>query len=123
MAISTPLKEKKRERRHPRTKMRKVLLVAWQGGGRRDANRARNLGLGGIYIDTTDPADVGEVVQLLFDAPQGEVRARAVVRNMHPGRGMGVEFIGMDYLARRRLHYMLKALLVTEQVPAETVSA
>ena len=103
--------------------MRKILLVAWQGGGRRDANRARNLCLGGIYIDTTNPADVGEVVQLLFDAPQGEVRARAIVRNMHPGRGMGVEFIGMDYLARRRLHYMLKGLLATEEPAEQPVSA
>jgi hypothetical protein len=122
MTPSTPAKEK-RKRRHPRTKMRKTLLVAWQGGGRRDASRARNLCLGGIYIDTTDPADVGEFVQLLFDAPQGEVRASAVVRNMHPGRGMGVEFIGMDFLARRRLNYMLKGLLVTEEVPAKLALA
>lgn len=122
MTLFTPAKAKQPKRRHPRTKIRKTLLVAWQGGGRRDANRARNVCLGGIYIDTTDPAEVGEVVQLLFDAPDGEVRARAVVRSMHPGRGMGVEFVGMDYMARKRLHSMLKGLLVTEEVAQEALS-
>ncbi|MFZ0211281.1 MAG: PilZ domain-containing protein [Candidatus Acidiferrales bacterium] len=102
---------KSKKRRHPRAKFKNTFLVAWQGGGRRDANRARNLGLGGIYISTTDPADVGTGLQLLFDTPEGEVRARAVVRSMHLGRGMGVEFIGMDSIARRRLYQLLKRLL------------
>ena len=118
MTLSSVLKEKKRERRHPRTKMRKVFLVAWQGGGRRGASRARNVCLGGIYIDTRNPADVGDILDLFFDAPQGEVRARAIVRSMHMGRGMGVEFIGLDFLERRRLHAMLKTLLANEE-PAE----
>jgi len=116
--LSILLEEKKRKRRHPRTKMRKVFLVAWQGGGRRGASRARNVCLGGIYIDTRDPADVGDILDLFFDAPQGEVQTRAVVRSMHMGRGMGVEFIGMSFLERRRLHVMLKTLLANEE-PAE----
>ena len=122
MRLSTLVSEKKRQRRHPRTKMKKILLVAWQGGGRRDASRARNVCLGGVYIDTRNPPDVGEIVELSFDAPQGEVRARAVVRSMHAGRGMGVEFIGMDFLERRRLHAMLKELLVPEEA-AEVMQA
>jgi len=122
MALSTLLK-KKLERRHPRTKMRKILLVAWQGGGRRDANRARNVCLGGVYVDTTNPPDVGEIVELFFDTPQGEVHARATVRSMQAGRGMGVEFTAMDYWGRKRLHSMLKELAVTEEVAEETVSA
>lgn len=122
MMISIPIKGKKRQRRHPRAKLRQTLLVAWQGGGRRDASRARNLCLGGIYIDARNPANVGDILQLIFDAPQGEVAARAVVRNVHPGRGMGVEFVGMDYFSRRRLHNMLKALLVSEEV-AEEIAA
>ena len=98
--------------------MRKVFLVAWQGGGRRGASRARNVCLGGIYIDTRNPADVGDILDLIFDAPQGEVRTRAIVRSMHMGRGMGVEFIGLNFLERHRLHVMLKDLLANEE-PAE----
>lgn len=118
MTLSSLLQEKKRKRRHPRTKMRKVFLVAWQGGGRRGASRARNVCLGGIYIDTRNPADVGDILDLIFDAPQGEVRTRAIVRSMHMGRGMGVEFIGLNFLERHRLHVMLKDLLANEE-PAE----
>ena len=70
MTLSGLLEEKKRKRRHPRTKMRKVFLVAWQGGGRRGASRARNVCLGGIYIDTRNPADEGEILDLFFDTPQ-----------------------------------------------------
>lgn len=118
MPLSSLLEEKKRKRRHPRTKMRKVFLVAWRGGGRCGASRARNVCLGGIYIATRDPADVGEILDLFFDTPQGEMQTRAIVRSTHMGRGMGVEFIGMSFLERRRLHAVLKALLANEQ-PAE----
>ena len=118
MTLSSLLKMKKRKRRHPRTKMRKVFLVAWQGGGRRGASRARNVCLGGIYIDTRNPADEGEILDLFFDTPQGEAQTRAIVRSMHMGRGMGVEFIGLSFLERRRLHAMLKDLLTNEE-PAE----
>lgn len=123
VTLSILLEERKRKRRHPRTRMRKVFLVAWQGGGRRGASRARNVGLGGIYIDTRNPADEGEILDLLFDTPQGEVQTRAIVRNMHMGRGMGVEFIGLSFLERRRLHVMLKALLVNEEPAEQTVPA
>ena len=123
MTLSILLDEKKRKRRHPRTKMRKVFLVAWQGGGRRGASRARNVGLGGIYIDTRNPADVGEILDLFFDTPRGEVQTRAIVRSTHMGRGMGVEFIGMSFLERRRLHVMLKALLANEEPAEQSVLA
>jgi PilZ domain-containing protein len=123
VTISNLLQEKKGKRRHPRTKMRKVFLVAWQGGGRRGASRARNVCLGGIYIDTRNPADVGDILDLLFDTPQGEVRTRAIVRSMHMGRGMGVKFIGLNFLERRRLHVMLKALLANEESTEEPVLA
>jgi hypothetical protein len=100
-----------KERRHPRAKAPKDFLVAWQGAGRRDANRARNLSLGGIFIVNLDPPDPGTFLQLLFDAPEGEVRVGAKVRYTKPRRGMGVEFVGMDIPARRRLYNMLKRLI------------
>ncbi len=120
--MALPMVSKSTKRRHPRAVFRRSFLVAWQGGGRRDANRARNMGLGGIYITTRDPAEVGTNLLLLFDTPEGEVRARAVVRSMHLGRGMGVEFMGMDSLARRRLYQMIKKLL-DAPVPSQHATA
>jgi len=39
------------------------------------------------------------------------VRARAVVRDAQPGKGMGVEFTAMGMEARGRLQRLLKQLL------------
>jgi PilZ domain-containing protein len=100
-----------KERRHPRARVPGDFLVAWQGAGRRDANRARDLSLGGIFIVHIDPPDPGTFMQLLFDAPDGEVRVSAKVMYVKPRRGMGVQFIGMDLPARRRLYNMLNRMM------------
>lgn len=103
--------EASKPRRHPRAKPPKDFLVAWQGAGRRDANRARNLSLGGIFIENLDPPMPGTLLNLHFDTPEGEVRVTAKICYIKPRGGMGVEFIGMDYPARRRLYAMLKRLV------------
>jgi hypothetical protein len=87
------------------------MMVAWQSGGERFVSRVGTLGLGGLFIFTPEPAAVGTVLKLLFELPGGEVRARAIVRNSESGTGMGVEFTGMDYDDRARLHQLLKRLL------------
>lgn len=87
------------------------MLVAWQCGGQRTVSRVATLALGGIFITTKNPASVGEVLRLIFDVPAGEVRARAVVRDSQPGRGMGVEFTAMSSEARARLDRVLRRLL------------
>jgi hypothetical protein len=99
------------ERRYPRKQLQKGIVVAWHGSGGRHVNRAKTLGLGGLYIETNDPPAAGTYVQLLIDTKEGEVRARAVIRNAEPGRGMGVEFVGMDQAARAHLHALIKQLL------------
>ena len=87
------------------------MLVAWQAGGKRIVSRVGTLGLGGLFIYTHNPPMVGSIVKLLFDVPGGTVRARAVVRSVTPKKGMGVEFTGMGYEARARLHQLIKRLL------------
>lgn len=87
------------------------MFVAWQGGGTRTASRVRTLGMGGLFISVKDPPAVGTVVRLLFETPDGDVRARAVVRDSRPGKGMGVEFILMGYEERGRLNRLLRRLL------------
>ncbi|MHB8541293.1 MAG: hypothetical protein ACYDCD_10185 [Candidatus Acidiferrales bacterium] len=76
--------------------MQKGILVAWQGPGARHTDRAKTLGMRGLYIETADPPAAGAYIQLLVDTPEGEVSARAVVRNSDPDRGMGVGFVAMD---------------------------
>jgi hypothetical protein len=100
-----------RPRRYPRLGLPDGMLVAWQAGGQRIVSRVSTLGLGGIFITTTDPPPIGQAVGLIFDVPSGEVRARAVVRDSQPGRGMGIEFTAMSFEGRARLDGLLRSLL------------
>jgi PilZ domain-containing protein len=99
------------ERKYPRKQLQKGIAVAWQGSGGRHAGRAKTLGMGGLYIETAEPPAAGSYIQVLLDTQEGEVRARAVVRTADAGRGMGVEFVGMDQAARAHLHSLIKKLL------------
>jgi hypothetical protein len=74
--------------------------------------QADNLGLGGLFIRTQNPPAMGTGLQLLFNAPEGEVRVRAIVRNLVAGRGMGVAIVSMEQEHRARLDRWVKKLAV-----------
>jgi len=67
--------------------------------------------LGGLFIESSEPAEIGAGLKIVFNVPGGEVRARAMVRNSHPGKGMGVEFVFMRPEHRARLATQLRTLL------------
>jgi hypothetical protein len=98
------------KRRYARIALPKGMLVAWQCRDGRGMSRVVTLGLGGLSVSTPDPAPVGTLVKLLFDVPGGEVRARAIVKNIKPGEGMAVAFIDMGHEDRARLNQLLKRL-------------
>ena len=86
------------------------MLVAWQHSGGRSVSRVSTLGLGGLFIATPDPPPVGTLVKIVFDVPGGEVRARAMVKNIEPGHGMAIAFIQMGQEDRARLDQLLRKL-------------
>ncbi len=98
------------KRRFLRVKLPKGMLVAWQHSGGRSVSRVVTLGLGGLFIATPNPAPVGTVMKIVFDVPSGEVRARAIVKNIKAGQGMAAAFIDMGYPDRARLDQLLKRL-------------
>jgi hypothetical protein len=100
-----------KSRRYGRVGPPEGLLVAWQGTAGRVISRVVTLGLGGLFIEAAEPAAIGEGIRMVLEIPGGEVRARATVRNSHPGKGMGVEFISMKPEDRARLHGLLSKLL------------
>jgi hypothetical protein len=87
------------------------MFVVWQAAGNRIVSRVATLGLGGLFIEAPHPASTGEVINIFFRIPGGEVRARAMVRDSHPGKGMGVEFTSMGSEDRARLNQLLSRLL------------
>jgi hypothetical protein len=102
---------KTRVRRYTRVELPKGMLVAWQHSGARKVSRVGVLALGGLFISTPDPPPTGDVIQLIFETPGGEVRARAMIRDSKPGKGMGIEFTSMGQEARARLNRLMKLLV------------
>jgi hypothetical protein len=98
-------------RRFPRINLPRGLKVAWTLGQEREVATAGTVGLGGLFIVSSHPAPVGSTLRLLFEIPGGEVLATVTVRNVAPGRGMGVEFTQIRPEDRARLDQLLRRLL------------
>jgi hypothetical protein len=100
-----------KNRRYPRVGLPRGMQVQWQGVTGHVVSRVGTLGLGGLFIAAVDPPPAGDVIQIYFRVPDGEVRARAIVRDSHPGKGMGIEFTSMGAEERARLHRLICRLL------------
>lgn len=109
------LGEAVQRRRYARVKLPGV-LVAWQASTTRSVSRLETLGLGGLFVLTSEPPPLRSMVRLLLDLPGGEVRARAVVRRINPVKGMGIEFISMSHEDRARLNKSLLAMPTEDYV-------
>ena len=101
---------KKKIRRYVRVGLPKGMLVAWEHSGIRKVSRVSVLAVGGLFITTPEPPPVGDTIQMIFEVPGGEVRARAVVRDSQRNKGMGVEFTSMGQEARALLNRLIKVL-------------
>ena len=103
--------ETENKRRYPRAKTPKSALVGWKIGTQKYVAPVENLALGGLFIRTKAPANAGTMLQLVFNTPQGQVRVRAVVRNVMAGEGMGVAIVSMEQEDRGRVDQWLKQLV------------
>jgi tetratricopeptide (TPR) repeat protein len=114
--------KKNNERRsHPRVYGPKGMFVAWRAGTQQGVSRMGTMAMGGLFLHTTDPPAAGSTLELLFDIATGaEVRARAVVRNSRPGKGMGVKFVHMRSEDRSRLNQFLKAQMEAGNIQPES---
>lgn len=104
-------------RRYQRHKAPKPVPVAWMLGAQRTVSAAENLSLGGLFIVTTAPPPLGVSLKLLFHTPEGEVRVRAVVRDVSPGRGMGLAIVAMEQEHRARLSRWFQYLQKETETP------
>jgi PilZ domain len=98
-------------RRYPRIVLPKGMFVAWHGGDLQLFSRVRTLSMGGVFISVPNPPPVGTKLRLAFEVPGGNVHAEAIVRNIVPGEGMGVEFSRLELKDRILLENLLKRLL------------
>lgn len=98
-------------RRYPRVSLPKGMPVSWHGTDLQLFSRVKTIGMGGLFIAAPNPPPVGTKVRLAFEVPGGSVRAEAVVRNIAPGEGLGVEFLRMDLKDKLLLQRLMNRLL------------
>ena len=70
--------------------------------------------MSGALLLCEENMPVGTRLDLLFSVPEGEIRVSAAVRSFTPGRGIGVEFVGMDAGAFELILKLVKRMLQTE---------
>ncbi|HEY6444304.1 MAG TPA: DnaJ domain-containing protein [Candidatus Acidoferrales bacterium] len=105
-------------RKFPRIRA-KGMRVRWKSDGKTMASRLENVGLGGLYLHSANPANEDTMIDVVLDLPAGQVYARAKVRRSTPAKGMGLQFIQMTPEDRAKLHRYLAA----PEVPAKVFGA
>lgn len=98
-------------RRHQRISLPQGMSVTWYGSGQQQVSRVKTLSMGGLFLCGPITLRVGTDLTLVFEVPGGIVLADAVVRNIVPGEGMGVEFTKMNPQNRVLLEGLLTRLL------------
>lgn len=104
-----------RKARPPEPKRLRVALVRgpvvnWMIGDRHETCPAQAIGVSGLFIATANPASPESQVFLAFEIPGDELRLRATVRAVLPGRGMTVEYAPMSREGRANLQALIKYL-------------
>jgi hypothetical protein len=99
------------QRRFPRVTLPKGMSVAWHGTDLQLFSCVRTIGMGGLFISTPSPAPVGTKLLLAFEVPGGNVQPEAIVRNVAPGQGMGVEFTKLELKEQFLLQKLMDRLL------------
>jgi PilZ domain len=87
------------------------LWVSCKFDDRRTTLRVQDFSISGALLVTEEAIPVGSRLDLLFSVPEGEIRVLAVVRSFTPGRGIGVEFVGMESSAFDFILKLVKRLL------------
>ena len=83
--------------------------VYWYCKGREETSRVRDLGLGGLFVQTARPAAVGASVKLYFLVQEGQIRTLTVVQHVRPN-GLGLKFSAMRDEDRQRLKELMARL-------------
>jgi hypothetical protein len=69
-----------------------------------------DLSLGGCYVETESPFPERALVDLCLKAADIEIHADGIVRVMHPGSGMGVEFPSRTSAQRETVAHFIEFL-------------
>jgi PilZ domain len=92
----------------------RVLIRCLPSDGAMVPGRLRNLGPGGLRVDTSLPIDPGERTEVLVYANAVSFRAVGMVRAVIPGAGARMEFVQMSSGSKQLLNELLTQLARTQ---------
>lgn len=75
----------------------------WYCDDRGDLSHVQNINLGGLFLESPLRKDPGAAVEIYFLVSEGPIHARAVVRHVAAGHGLGLKLIAMS--DQHRLHF------------------
>jgi len=79
-------------RHHKRVETPHGVWVYWRCGRAEDTSRVRDMGVGGVFIETKKTLPMDATVELNFLVEDGGIVAKAAVRYVLPGVGVGLQF-------------------------------
>jgi hypothetical protein len=97
-------------RRYPRVEKPEGVWVYWNREGRADTSRVRDLSTGGLFVETAGLLGVGTAIRLDFLVQEGKIMAKAVVRHVKPGSGLGLKFTALTEKDGPRLAALMTRL-------------
>jgi hypothetical protein len=106
-----PSEDPKSKRRYPRVETPLGVWAAWQSGSKKGVSRVRDLNIGGLFLADPNTVTTGSAITVLLSVAEGEIRCDAVVRNVKPGTGMGLEFLKLTAQDSARLQTLVARLL------------
>ncbi len=70
-----------------------ILEATWEGDAGRHGARVSDMSMGGCYLDTIGQVEVGEILNINVQLPEGEwITLRGTVAHLHPNLGFGIRF-------------------------------
>jgi hypothetical protein len=87
--------------------------VYWECNHCKDLSRVRNVGMGGLFLETHQPLPKGLKTKLHFLVDEGQIRAEAAVQHAIAGRGLGMRFTAVHQQDRAQLAALLTRLRST----------
>ena len=84
------------------------LPVEFPGEGRMGQGRTADLGMGGCYIESGQPATIGSRILFRMQLPTGRwLMMAGEVTHAREGSGFGVRFAGLPEMSRRALEHFI----------------
>jgi len=98
-------------RKHKRIDNPRGVWVYWRCGRSEDTSRVRDISVGGIFIETQKKLPIDATVELNFLVEDGGIVAKAAVRYVLPGVGVGLQFENIRSEDQRHFVAMMKRII------------